>query len=424
MFYKGYRYFVFLIIILVCFIAGFIIQKQYLGKQLTELERIEKTLHSSLLENKLEDLPDNYFDTVMLETDHQLYSVIDSIFIASMQPLKNNTQPDYIITNNNDSILYRSCENCIKLNSKNFKKLYVEIAKFKIHKDEDIIFRTYNKYGGQNKILLLFFTLQWVLFGLVFLGYIVYIWEKQRRMQKIRLDVINNMTHEFKTPLTSIQLISEMIMKQGSDLKVEKLLQYAEIIHHEADKLLQQAKQILNTAYYDQSKIMLRKRVFNIHGLIEHVVSYYTTVYKNNEISISLDLGSANPYTLVDRNHFINVLTNLLDNARKYSKNGHVNLAFRTYNDEKKLYIDVQDNGIGIDPKHQKLIFERFYRVSSGNIHEKTGYGVGLYYVKTILNMMNADIRVKSKPGEGSVFTIQMKKIRRTHKQSNNYGER
>jgi two-component system phosphate regulon sensor histidine kinase PhoR len=331
---------------------------------------------------------------------------------------------EYILTNEQDIILYYFGNSQKSLKEKIDRKNYFEIETLRFNNRGEIIIWIQNRFAWQNRAILLFFTLLWISFCLVTLGFMVYIWEKQRRMQKIRLDVINNMSHEFKTPLTSIQLISEMILQHGPDLKDEKLKHYAGIIHQETDKMLQQAKQILNSAYYDQSKVILRKRIFNIHGLIEYILNSYTTVYNVNEISVSLSLSAGYPFVLVDRNHFINVLTNLLDNARKYSKNGHVHVCFKTYNVKNKIFIEVQDNGIGIETKYQNLIFERFYRVPSGNIHEKSGYGVGLYYVKTILKQMNADIRVKSKPGEGSVFIIQFKKANKHFKKSYNHGER
>lgn len=410
MFYKGNRYLIILIIILTLFVVGFIIQKRYLKRQLNELERIEKIHHTNLIENKFDEiiLQYSYHEDEFIE--QRLYNVIDSVLKSCLHPFSTEDNFEYILTNEQDFILHYFGNSPKSLKEKIVTKNYFEVAKLHFKNREEIIIWIQNRFAWQNRAILLMFSFLWISFCLVTLGFIVYIWEKQRRMQKIRLDVINNMSHEFKTPLTSIQLISEMILQHGPDLKDEKLKHYAGIIHQETDKMLQQAKQILNSAYYDQSKVVLRKRVFNLHGLIEYVLNSYTTVYNENEISVSMSLSAGYPFATVDRNHFINVLTNLLDNARKYSKNGHVHVCFKTYNVKNKIFIEIQDNGIGIEAKYQKLIFERFYRVPSGNIHEKSGYGVGLFYVKTILKQMNAEIGVRSKPGEGSVFIVQFKK--------------
>jgi two-component system, OmpR family, phosphate regulon sensor histidine kinase PhoR len=109
-------------------------------------------------------------------------------------------------------------------------------------------------------------------------------------------------------------------------------------------------------------------------------------------------------------------MTNLLDNARKYSANSHAEVIISTYNAQNKLFIEISDNGTGIDSKYHKLIFDRFYRVPTGNVHDKSGYGVGLYYVKNILSKMNAKIRVRSRQGHGTTFTIQFK-LKKNHTQ-------
>jgi two-component system, OmpR family, phosphate regulon sensor histidine kinase PhoR len=235
-------------------------------------------------------------------------------------------------------------------------------------------------------------------------------------MQKIRLDVINNMTHEFKTPLTSLQLVSSMIMTQGSDMGEDKLKNYARIMHQECDKMLQQARQVLNAAYFEKGKFYLRKRHHNIHGLIKHVINSYQSVFGEGDIRITTNFQAQKVVVIVDRHHFANILTNLLDNAKKYTDDPIAYVQINTYNEGSQVVLEIEDQGMGIEQKHLKNLFDRFYRVPKGNIFDKSGYGVGLYYVKSIMKQMNAKIRVKSKPGVGSTFILYFKTKKYSHK--------
>jgi signal transduction histidine kinase len=194
----------------------------------------------------------------------------------------------------------------------------------------------------------------------------------------------------------------------------KKLKNYSMIIHQESNKMLHQVTQLLHTAYYDNIKIAFRMRNHNIHGLTEFFLASYLSVFNESDIKVQSNFRAINPICSIDRTHYFNVVTNLLDNARKYSGEKRPEICISTYNENNKLYIEFSDNGIGIDHKHLEHIFDRFYRVPQGNKHEKSGYGVGLYYVKTVLNQMKADIRVKSRPGQGSTFLISIRNKKHT----------
>jgi len=237
-----------------------------------------------------------------------------------------------------------------------------------------------------------------------------------KQEHKIFTDIIGNLTHEFNTPLTSIKLISEMIYKHGDSFEENKLKNYALIIQQETDKLLLQSKLFLNSAINEEGDYKPKLRLFNIHGIIEHTVKNTKNLYNSNDIEISLHLKANDDNCMVDRNHMINIITNLLENSKKYSKRIPVKVEITTRNEFNKLFIEIADNGIGIEENHLKHIFKKFYRVNTGNLHDKPGYGVGLYYVKTTLNQMNADINVKSKLGEGTKFTIELKNFKNIKK--------
>jgi signal transduction histidine kinase len=418
MYYKVLKYYVVALILIIFFVLGFLINIRYIKHQLKEYEGIYKSMYAHLLSDILFEEYHTYQDEIMIpEKRIEFYKQIDIIIQENISHILPTNKISYIFTNEKDSVLHSYNE---KKNKHSFSLFsqpdYFQVASISLSDNSQINISIPDLGRQQNKTLLTAFTGLWILLCLVTFGLILYFWQKQKKMQKIRMDVINNMSHEFKTPLTSIQLISEMMMQQGSYLKEEKLKQYAGIIHQESDKMLQQANQLLNTAYYN-TRYVLRKRKHNVHGLIEYFVTSYSTVFGDNEIIISRNFNAENPVVSLDRTHFVNVLTNLLDNARKYSGHSLAEVAISTYNDHDKLFIEISDNGTGIDSKYHKLIFDRFYRVPQGNVHEKSGYGVGLYYVKNILAKMNAKIRVKSRSGNGTTFTIQFKiSKKRTHK--------
>lgn len=417
MFYKGYRYHIIVALIVALFVTGFIVQIKNIKTRLYEFEKLNKFLYSHLLDQQFSDIEySGNSEGLTTISKKKLYQTIDSIVISQFMYFFPPEEIIFILTDQRDSILHSN--NLFYKQPNNYKvsnKDFLNVATIQISENDKLFIKVPDVIKKQNRLILILFVTLCVMFCFVTLGVIIFIFEREKKLQKIRLDVINNMTHEFKTPLTSIKLISEMIMQQGSSLNEEKLTQYAKIIHQETNKLLRQARQVLNSAYYEDNKFVLRKRAFNIHGLIDFIVSSHSVVYSEDEIRISKNLKATDPMVITDRNHFVNVITNLLVNARKYAKKNQVDVCISTYNEHNKLFIEVSDNGTGIDPKYQSLIFDRFYRVPSGNIHERSGYGIGLFYVKNVLRQMNADIKIRSRPGQGSTFIIQMKNFKKTY---------
>lgn len=225
---------------------------------------------------------------------------------------------------------------------------------------------------------------------------------KQRRLSEIQKDFINNMTHEFKTPLSTIA-ISTAVLKDPNIVQTpERLLNYATIIENENQRLKQQVERVLQMARLEKEDIGLKKEIYDVHELIQEAA-------KNNSISskatLSLSLEAKNSTVLADKLHLINVLFNLFDNAIKYNQQAP-RITIHTYNVNGSIGINIQDNGIGIRPEDQRKIFYRFYRVPTGNLHDVKGFGLGLSYVKLIVEAHKGKITVSSEPGNGSCFSI------------------
>jgi len=241
-----------------------------------------------------------------------------------------------------------------------------------------------------------------LLIVIFFFVYTLLVILKQRRLSEIQKDFINNMTHEFKTPLSTIA-ISTAVLKNPSIIHTpERLLNYATIIENENQRLKQQVERVLQMARLEKEDIGLKKEECDLHDLIQEAV-------KNNALasnaSIEMNLDASQTKINADKLHLVNVIFNLLDNAIKYNHNKPI-LRINTTNTPGNILLQIQDNGIGIRPEDQKKIFHRFYRVPTGNLHDVKGFGLGLSYVKLITEAHKGKISLTSELGNGSCFTI------------------
>ena len=242
---------------------------------------------------------------------------------------------------------------------------------------------------------------------LIFFGFSLATIIKQKRLSEVITDFINNMTHELKTPIATISLSSEMIMRLDLDDDLEKAKKYAGIIFKENKRLETQVERVLNISTLDTENTTLNKKSLDFHELLVEVKDTFDFNQLANGGKILIE-NNASVFTIqADPIHITNVVYNLLDNAVKYCTTKPF-ISITTKNERNYLVIEIKDNGIGIRKEDLKMIFDKFYRVSTGNIHDIKGFGLGLFYVKLIINEHNGSIDVKSKLGEGSTFTIKL----------------
>jgi two-component system, OmpR family, phosphate regulon sensor histidine kinase PhoR len=233
-----------------------------------------------------------------------------------------------------------------------------------------------------------------------FFTYSVYVILKQKKYQEVQKDFVNNMTHEFRTPLTTISVTAETIEKivagnERTDLKV-----FSEILQSESRRLNENIERILQMS---GSKITLNKQQLNLNSVIEETVHRFPAAIAGN-IDIQLKLTSI-PEIAGDEAHLSNVLMNLMDNACKYSI-GKPNITITTSVENKHVKLTVTDKGIGIRKEHQEKIFERFFRIPTGNLHNVKGFGLGLNYVQNIIKAHRWKIKLFSEQSSGSSFSI------------------
>lgn len=234
--------------------------------------------------------------------------------------------------------------------------------------------------------------------------YLINIISKQRRIAEMKENYINNMTHELKTPIATISAAIEGMQKFNVLTDKKKTQQYLNTSRSELSRLSNMVTKILNISIYDRNEIEMTIQQVSVSELISDIIDTEKLKY-TKAITFDLDIPTDLPPINVDPTHFRNVLTNLLDNAAKYS-NETVEIKISCYQQQDSIHINIQDNGIGIASSDIDKVFDKFYRVSTGNIHTVKGYGLGLYYVKYIIERHGGSIAVKSKINRGTAFTI------------------
>lgn len=228
---------------------------------------------------------------------------------------------------------------------------------------------------------------------------------KQKKLSEIKNDFISNMTHEFKTPISTISLAVEVLNDKSVEKSPERVNNYVKMIGDENKRLSMLVENILQTAILDKGEFKLKIQSIDIHNVIEQTFTNIKLQVENKEGQIRAELNAERPVINADRVHVTNILFNLIDNALKYSKT-NPDIKISTRNDDTGIFISVQDNGIGISKENQKRIFDTMYRVPTGNIHNVKGFGLGLSYVKAVVEKHGGTIKVESELGKGSMFTV------------------
>lgn len=240
-----------------------------------------------------------------------------------------------------------------------------------------------------------------------FFSYSVWVILRQRKLSEMKNDFIGNMTHELKTPISTIALSSEVISDPGIVHEPERLREYARIIRSENERLRIQVERVLQLGSLDKDQLDLKRERVDMHTILKEVAEHFKLQAQEHHILIETRTNATTFMVDGDRVHLTNALTNLLDNALKYGRDGGSVLLSTTSNG-RELLIAVSDNGIGIRKEDLKNIFERFYRVHTGNVHNVKGFGLGLHYVQQIAQAHGGGVTVASDYGKGSTFTLSL----------------
>lgn len=237
---------------------------------------------------------------------------------------------------------------------------------------------------------------------------------RQKKLSEIKNDFISNMTHELKTPISTISLATQMMQDKSIPVEAKNLDHISGIITEESKRLGYQVEKVLQMATFEKGKLKLKKRVADVHEIIESAVNNFSIQIQNRNGHLKTLLNASQTHIYADTVHITNVISNLLDNAIKYSS-GEPDLEITTHNTNGKIIISVSDKGIGISKENQKRIFEKFYRVPTGNLHNVKGFGLGLSYVKMVTDHHDGDIDLKSELNKGTTISISLPNKNNNH---------
>ena len=230
---------------------------------------------------------------------------------------------------------------------------------------------------------------------------------RQKRYTEIKNDFINNMTHELKTPISSISLAAQMLNDDSVSKSAQMQKHLGTVIGDESRRLRFLVEKVLQMSMFDRKSVSFKKKELDLNELLEQIASTFSLRVEHTGGKIYMEIEAVDSAIYVDEVHFQNAITNLMDNAVKYRKPDEpLDLYLRTWNEKDRLCFSIRDNGLGIKKENVKKIFDKFYRVHTGNVHDVKGFGLGLAYVKRIIDLHDGDIKCESELGKGTKFTV------------------
>ena len=236
---------------------------------------------------------------------------------------------------------------------------------------------------------------------------------RQKRYSEIKNDFINNMTHELKTPISSISLAAQMLNDESVNKTPQMMTHLGGIINDESKRLRFLVEKVLQMSMFDRKTASFKKKELDLNELLESIASTFSLRVEHTGGKIYTEIEAVDSAIYVDEVHFQNAITNLMDNAVKYRKPDEpLDLYIRTWNEKDRLCFSIRDTGLGIKKENVKKIFDKFYRVHTGNVHDVKGFGLGLAYVKKIINLHEGEIKCESELGKGTTFTITLPILR------------
>lgn len=368
-----------------------------------ELLKINKD--ESVLMNPVKQVSSNYFTTIINDTVHPY--LLETLLKKHFTNRNLSVDFEYVIYDCfTDSIVFG---NYISIAETDKDELQTVSYNMKWDRDGHyfgVYFPTKQNYI-MNKMEIWIFSSSIILIIIIFFSYTINVILKQKRLSEIKNDFINNITHEFKTPISTISLSAEVLLNPAIINQPERLRNYAKIIQDENNRLKNQVDKVLQLATIERDKLKLENEPIDIHQLINDSVKSFELLINQQEGKIISNLKATNFVFYGDKVHISNILYNLIDNAIKYSpKKPEISISTSQY--KEGIEISIRDNGIGVADEAQKHIFEKFYREPTGNVHNIKGFGLGLNYVKTIVEAYNGTIRLVSKKNEGSTFIIKL----------------
>ncbi|PKP16236.1 MAG: hypothetical protein CVU06_15015 [Bacteroidetes bacterium HGW-Bacteroidetes-22] len=252
----------------------------------------------------------------------------------------------------------------------------------------------------------------WMLLSVIFTAIIIFSFSwtvlaliRQRKLSEMKSDFVNNMTHELRTPVSAISLASEMLLKPMVLSNREKVEKYASLIFDQNNRMRSLVEHVLQVSAFDRHEYRLNLAEVDVHEMIDDLVASFRLIVEDRGGSITLKTEADRSLLVGDRLYLTNILSSVIDNAEKYSP-AKPQIVISTRSSEHGIYIIVSDNGVGMTASQRKLIFQKFYRVPTGNKHNIKGYGLGLYNAQVLAKAHGGSLTVTSELGRGSTFSL------------------
>ena len=349
----------------------------------TILDVIDTTLLTSLVKKYTEyhSLGKNYYFCIR-KTSNDSVIYHSSGFISSNRMKKS----------------YKACLSCL------WKEEYYHLALYFPDKNKSILLELALWLG------LSFIFLLIVVFSFIFIIHTIL---KQKKLSEIKNDFINNMTHEFKTPISTISIASEVLLNAGTKTSNERIKRYSKIIYDENLRMKSQVERVMQLALYDSHDIRLNLAAVDLHELIKISIHNLCLEKCEKKVDIRYELNASDPVIYADEMHLCNIITNIIENAVKYS-GAKPEITVITSQQKDGVEVSFIDKGMGIAPDVQKHIFDKFYRAHTGDVHNVKGFGIGLYYVKSMIEAHGGSVKVTSEVNKGSRFDVYLPKQRMT----------
>lgn len=406
-----------LVFLSVISVVGIIVTQLYWVKKSLNLQDDQFNHRVNVALNTVSNrLIANSNKNIELEALNRISNNYYTLDFSSTVPTKN--LEDYLITEFRNQYLYEPFEYALfdcntdtlifgkyiySVENQNIERLSIRSNKVENYYIGILFPRKKSYFTDDWTILAVFSVL--VIIVLLFFSFSIITILKQKQIGEIKNDFVNNMTHEFKTPIATIGLASEVLMRDNISQQPEKINHYATIISEENQRLKSQVENVLQVALTDAKKISMTFEPLDMHKIIEKSIRNVEVRAHERGGKIEARLNAKLSIISGDKVHITNILHNLLDNALKYCDKTP-EIVIETKNRGQYIDISVQDNGEGVASDKITHIFDKFYRVGSGNLHDVKGFGIGLFYVKNIVKLHKGSISLKSKLGQGSTFHI------------------
>lgn len=393
---KVYNFSILIALVTSGFSMGFVV-----SSYLMKIYKHEATVMDLNIEKSL-----NYFDSKLpSKTD----SISDIFIFENYDTLLKDAFAEHRITANFDFAISTDTANFIFFSSQNDVNTLKETEYIKALSSNQILHlhfiqqRNYLLYNIKMPLIISFLLLASIAFALIFLSETV---KQQNELAKQKTNFINNITHELKTPIATIDFALANIENEKNINNPDKIRAITSIIRQENKRMNTQVERVLTAAKADKKALQINKEPVNIHDIIQTLSENFAIKIKEKGGTFQPNLNAEQAIIQGDAFHLTNVFSNLMDNAFKYSTN-KIAIKVETLNTKNGLQINILDEGLGIPKKAQSKVFEQFYRVSTGDLHDVKGFGLGLSYVKAIIEQHNGKITLKSKLGKGSTFSVQ-----------------